>query len=551
MSSSRPVNYADHFRGARPTGAFGPVEIWSYTSSASYFAGDEISLAVSTTASSFELEIYRDGAERETVHRATLPGTEQRTPTDAYSNGCDWDPSFQLEIPNTWRTGAYIIELTAVGHERCARHHSFFVIKPSPNAERPRVAMILATYTWQAYNDWGGGSAYSLDTDATEPPGAEEDVTADPISALRSASGFSPRLSTKRPWARGLIDLPNSAPRVAIKNPVPHGWAPRYAHFEWAYANHYSHWSGCAGWASFDGHFVRWAEQAGVGLDLYTQEDLDADSNLLAGYACVVTVGHDEYWSAAGRAALDRFIENGGRYARFAGNIMWRVRVEDAGDAVVCYKYVPELDPLAKSDQSSRTGAFESLDLSDPCVTTFGGNGGRGGYSRVGGSAPRGAGGFTVYRNQHWALEGTDLYYGDLLGADVPLVAYEADGVDYTFRNGLPYPTGEDGTPDGLEILALTPTTFEEEDHSIDGGFLFTGDGDVAFGARALFGADTPANRQRFRYGCAAITCMPKGAGEVFCGGSTEWPYALAHGDAAAERVVLNVLGRYSADHEG
>jgi hypothetical protein len=224
------------------------------------------------------------------------------------------------------------------------------------------------------------------------------------------------------------------------------------------------------------------------------------------------------------------------------------VRLEDEGRTQVCFKYVPELDPQAAAeDRGLRTGMFESRAIARPPVTTFGANGGRGAYSRVGGCSPRGVGGFVVYRNDHWVFDGTDLYYGDVLGGDVPLVGYESDGVAYAFEHGLPLATGEDGAPAGLRILALTPITLAEEDHGVPGAFLEVGEGDLAFVAEAILGADTPEHRAVLRRGAAVITWMEKGAGEVVCCGTTEWPYALAKREPMVERITRNVLERFSA----
>jgi hypothetical protein len=293
---------------------------------------------------------------------------------------------------------------------------------------------------------------------------------------------------------------------------------------------------------------VRWAEQNGYAIELLTQWDLDRDPECLNSYVCVVTVGHDEYWTAAGRRVLDSFIERGGRYARFAGNILWQIRLENEGKTQVCHKYLPETDPLCEvEDRGKRTGAFESRAIGDPPVRTFGANGARGVYSRVGGSSPRGVGGFIVYRPDHWVFQGTDLYYSDVFGTNVPLVGYESDGVSYTFDRGLPFPTGADGAPPDLEILALTPVTLEEEDHGNEGGVIFTGDGDLSFITSAVLGEDTPEGREEFRRGAAVVTWMKKGRGEVVCGGSTEWPFALSQQEPIVERIVRNVLDRFSS----
>jgi hypothetical protein len=182
-------------------------------------------------------------------------------------------------------------------------------------------------------------------------------------------------------------------------------------------------------------------------------------------------------------------------------------------------------------------------------VAEFGGNATRGMYAGWGGSSIRGVGGFIVYRPRHWAFEGLDAYFGDVIGAETNVVSYEADGVDYTVRSGLPYPTGSDGTPDNLEILALTPTTAEEENHGNPGSLFDPLDNDLAGIATLRYGSDTPEHRDLCRYGAAMITSMPVGRGEVFCAGSTEWPASLHSGDRECAIVTRNVLRRFTQDH--
>ena len=363
--------------------------------------------------------------------------------------------------------------------------------------------MVAATYTWQEYNDWGGGCGYFSDEYI--------DHTADPLEVREKS--FKPRLSFHRPWSRGLIRTPVGAPRLA-QPPPPVGAAVGVPAADWAISHGYSVWTVAAGWARYDALTFRWLEANGYEPELLSQWDLDRDPAVLDGYRAVVTTGHDEYWTAAGRAVLDRFITEGGRYARLAGNIVWQVRMEDGLRTQVCHKYAAHADPERHSDDIDlRTGAFEGHYIDRPPVTTFGANGLRGVYSRMGGLSPRGAGGFIVYRPEHWAFAGADIYYADVLGGDIPLVGYETDGMDYTFRSGLPYPTGADGAPEGLEILALTPVTLEEQDHGQAGNLISIADGDLSFAAEAIHGEDTPENRNKLRYGSAAITSMPKGRG--------------------------------------
>ena len=512
------------------------LEIWGYTDRPSYAPGETVDLRVSTTATTWGFEVWRDGHSFEKVHQeGGLAGARYPIGDDVVAMGCRWPRGASFEVPSGWASGGYIVVLRGERDGREVTQDAFFVLRSAVPGQRSKLAMVAATYTWQEYNDWGGGCGYFSDEYV--------DHTADPLEVREKS--FKPRLSFHRPWSRGLIRTPVGAPRIA-QPPPPVGAAVGVPAADWAISNGYSVWTVASGWARYDALTFRWLEANGYEPALLSQWDLDRDPGVLDSYQAVVTTGHDEYWTAAGRAVLDRFIERGGGYARLGGNIVWQVRMEDDLSTQVCHKYAAHADPERHSDDiDRRTGAFEAHYIDRPPVTTFGANGFRGVYSRMAGLSPRGAGGFIVYRPGHWAFDGTDVYYGDVLGGSVPLVGYETDGVAYTFHRGLPYPTGEDGAPEHLEILALTPVTLEEEDHGQAGNLISIADGDLAFAAEALFAEDTPENRDRIRYGSAVITAMSKGAGEVFCAGTTEWCHALVVGDTQVETITRNVLNRF------
>ncbi|NNC80463.1 MAG: hypothetical protein HKN94_09960 [Acidimicrobiales bacterium] len=512
------------------------LEIWGYTGQPSYGPGDTLELHVSTTASTWGFEIWRDGAEFEQLHEVSgLGGDRQETPDDVVGAGCGWPVGATFEIPDDWPSGGYLIVFRGEKDGVEVSQDGFFVLRAAEPGVKSRLAMIVATYSWQEYNDWGGGCGYFSDEFI--------DHSMDPLEVREKS--FKPRLSLHRPWSRGLIRTPVGAPRLA-QPPLPFGAAVGVPAADWAISNGYSVWTIANGWARYDGLTARWLEAEGYEPELLSQWDLDRDPTVLENYGAVITTGHDEYWTAVGRDALDNFIERGGRYARLAGNIVWQVRLEDDLRTQVCHKYAAHADPeRANPDRNVRSGAFEAHYIDNPPVTTFGANGFRGVYSRMAGLSPRGPGGFIVYRPGHWAFDGADVYYGDVLGGELPLVGYESDGIAYTFRDGLPFPTNEDGTPENLEILAITPVTLEEEDHGHAGSMITIADGDLAFAAEAVFGADTPDNRDKLRYGSAVITHMPKGQGEVFCAGTTEWCYALATGHTQVEIITRNVLNHF------
>lgn len=183
-------------------------------------------------------------------------------------------------------------------------------------------------------------------------------------------------------------------------------------------------------------------------------------------------------------------------------------------------------------------------------MTTWGVNGHKGVYAMIGGATPRGSGGFTVYRNKHWAFADADLYYGDILGGSVPVIGSEVDGIEYTFRYGLPYPTGEDGAPMDLEILALAPAIAGEETdhgHPPEAHFLGPAERDAVQYVETLGLEVTPENLDKFVRGCAAITNMKKGKGEVFCVGTLHWVHGLTQNEKFVEAVTRTVMDRYSA----
>jgi hypothetical protein len=287
-------------------------------------------------------------------------------------------------------------------------------------------------------------------------------------------------------------------------------------------------------------------EERGYELEYLTQHDLHFDPSSLDRYSTVVIVGHDEYWTWEMRDRIDEFVDRGGSIARFAGNFLWQVRLSDDGSTQYCYR-TPERDPKAVAEPTRITTAWDYLPLGRPGAATMGLTGMGGTYNRYGVAVPRSSGGFTIYRPEHWAFEGTDLYYGDLLGGTpVNLATFELDSVEYTFRRGLPYPTFEDGAPETLEILALAPAVRGEEDR-FGGHVPLNGPmEETEFLMRAI-GDRIPQHHHELKgRGAGMIAAFSRGKGEVFNGGSTEWPRALEMRDPFVEKIVRNVLDRFS-----
>jgi hypothetical protein len=503
--------------------------VWCYADRLSYGSGDTIRVHTCTPRARYDLRLYRDGALRTEVFAATnLPGRYHETPADCSVSGCGWPVALEIPVPRDWPSGGYILNIRA-GEDAPEVAHHFPIIIRAPRPSAPDAILLIAcTATWVAYNDWGGSNFY-------------EGV------AGSSGDQASPVVSTQRPFSRGFAWLPEGAPRIPLREPPAMGAALRYPHMEWAYANGFSKKYASAGWASYERHFCRWAEAQGLRLDVATQHDLHADAGLLDGYACVAVVGHDEYWSWEMRDAIDAYVDGGGRVARFAGNFQWQIRVEDEGRRQVCYKAAAATqDPVRDSDRRRLTAMWDSTEVARPGALTFGLTGIGGIYAGWGGCVPRGSGGFTVYRPEHWAFAGSDLYYGDQLGAAANVFGYEVDGCDYVIRDGLPFATGRDGAPETMEILAFGLATSLEPDHGNAGSVFFIGDADVREQAGQVAGRTDEATLDRFRRGSGMIACFQRGRGEVFNAGSCEWVAGLIARDPFVETVTLNVLRAYT-----
>ncbi len=505
------------------------LEIWGYTDAMSYAPGDSVDLRVSTTADTWDFEVGRDGQTYDVVLTVDgLPGVRHETPADCYATGCGWPVVYSFAVPEDWRPGGYLITLRGFRGDEVVEEHHFILIRRAATAKPAPFLFLCATGTWVAYNCWGGANAY------------------EGIAGEDSAS-FSPILSIQRPWSRGFCRLPQGAPRAVPEQPQRPGDMARYPYMEWAYAYGYSKKYASAGWASYERHFARWAEGEGYDLDFATQHDLAADPGCLNGYACVIIVGHDEYWSREMREALDSYTEDGGHVARFAGNFFWQIRLEDEGRRQVCYKYTAkESDPVEGTDKAHLlTGAWDELAVDWPGAQSLGANGTLGIYAGLGNCVGQGAGGFTIYRPDHWALSGAGLGYGDVLGAGSRIFGYEVDGLAHRIEDGLPFPTGSDGADTDIEIIGLGLGTNEEADHSVWGETLYIGRADAEWLADAMHGELTPETYDRVRRGNGVMIHWHRGQGEVFNAATCEWVAGLINRDQQVEQVTRNVLNRF------
>jgi hypothetical protein len=275
-------------------------------------------------------------------------------------------------------------------------------------------------------------------------------------------------------------------------------------------------------------------------------QDLERHPEILEGPRLYLSVGHDEYWSWGMRDALDAFVGRGGNAAILSGNTcFWQVRFDPDHRGMTGYKYRADEDPiLGTTDERLLTSCWSDRRIGRPETSTIGLTFSRGGYSKYGLGATDASGAYTVHRPDHWVFDGTELEAGREFGRTDVVVAYECDGCAFEGGpDGLPIPTGVDGAPDGLEILATAPAHLWAR-HEQPSRYTHE-PGDLEQCSMALFGDTAPEHLAELGDGHAVMAAFERpGAGTVVNVGVTDWVLGL--GDTVVERITRNVLDRLS-----
>jgi len=509
--------------------------IWGYSDRLSARPGEEVALHLAGTAPRCEVEIARVGRERCVVRRIDGVGLAPHpVPERAHLVGCQWPEATRIAVPRDWGSGYYDVVLR--GSDGAAARHFFVVKTPRPTAS---AALVLATNTYHAYNWWGGANTYMW-VGGPDPAPVPSDLAHHTVAA---------RLSTQRPFSAGIMKPRSPTHRIVTRERRGFRERPSVGEVADEIMAGGQGWDCPAGFLDKWEHaFVAWAEETGYALDYLTDYELESEPEALGGYRVALFVGHSEYWSWDQRAEVERFVDAGGRVAIFSGNTCyWQCRWEDGGRTFVAYKSKAENDDPLATDPARRhlaSGLWSCAGVGKPEASLTGLSFLFGGYHRFGLCVSRGLGGYTVWRDDHWALEGTDLYWGDVFGDDCRLVGYENDGCPLTFgADGLLHAVPGLGVPPQLEIIATAPTTLGEPAHEEYSRVVPPEAWDVL--TRAYAGTDSPENRRRMMRGHAVMASFKRGAGEVFNSGTTEWAYGLAARNPFVERITRNVLDRF------
>ena len=269
----------------------------------SVIPGETVRLYVSTESAGFTVTAFRIGNYQNSDAQAVWTSPRQTGGVQAAAViqqptntiVAPWHPSLTVETQG-WLPGDYLLRLDGeTGDQR------FVPLTVRTASNVGRVVVINAVTTWQAYNQWGGYSLYK-GPDGKRP-------------------SRSRAVSFDRPYEAGM--------------------------------------QGAGQFLEFELGFLRVAERAGVPLGYATDTDLHADPHLLDGARAVFTLGHDEYWTTAMRAAATAARDHGVNLAFLGGNEVYRhmrFAATPLGDnrLEINYKSAAE-DPISTTDPSEST----------------------------------------------------------------------------------------------------------------------------------------------------------------------------------------------------
>jgi hypothetical protein len=172
-----------------------------------------------------------------------------------------------VDVPTGGRftDGLYLVVARSIQRTTQPQFHPFVVTNASSDA---RVVVQLATFTYQAYNAWGGQSLYAYNS--------------------TGATGTS----------------------IAINRP-------------------YDIFDGLGFLLLGDLQLVQWLDRSGYSVTFATNFDTHRNQRLMDGRALFVTNFHDEYWTSSMRDNLEGWVANGVHAAFLSANsIYWQAELD-------------------------------------------------------------------------------------------------------------------------------------------------------------------------------------------------------------------------------
>jgi hypothetical protein len=381
-----------------------------FLSAVSAEQGDELTLYVNSSARRLYVKAYRLGwyqgkGARLVEDLGSAPARVQPPPHITPGINmveCHWSPTMRVGVGD-WPPGYYLLR---IGTDRGWSQWVPLVVRD--DTSRARIVVQSSVTTWQAYSLWGGYSLY-LGQDA---------------AGGQSFDNRARVVSFDRPYAPS--DEDGSADLFGNEYPL-----------------------------------VALVERLGLDVTYWTDVDLHRRPQLLSNHSCLVSLGHDEYWSSSMRFGVEGAVRRGLNFAVLGANACYRhIRLDPSPLGVdrreVCYKVAAE-DPFYGHRNAEVTSDWDAPPDPRPESALIGIM-----YQAYGGS-----GDMVVVDDSHFAFRGTGLRNGSRI-RDV--IGSEFD----RYMPGPPAPTDE-------QILCHSPTNSVAGPLMSDMGYYTTTGGGGVF----------------------------------------------------------------------
>jgi N,N-dimethylformamidase len=435
-----------------------------------------------------------DGSEYNWTHKPEHYGAIHFHDDDLYD--CGWETDFSWSVPEDLPSGLYGAYLRQEGHE----DYVPFVVRPPRGTARAPLALLLPTASYWAYAN------RHVEVEWRE----RENV----VGYFASVDPTALFLHEHPEYGVSMYDEHSDGSGVCYASRLRPVLNMRPKERLWQ--------------LPADTHIIDWLEEKGIAYDVITEDDLDAEGEvLLAPYRCVMTGTHPEYPSKRMMDAYAAFQNHGGRFIYLGGNgFYWRT------------SYHPELPgviEMRRAEDGIRSWAAEGGEYYHSFTGELGGM-----WRRMG-RAPQSVAGTGM------TAQGFDLstYYERTPDSFDPRVAFIFEGIGDTERIGafgiigggaagweIDRADASLGTPPHALVVA-TATDFSSVYHWVKEELTHT--------HSANTGDTCPYVR------CDMIFYETLNGGAVFSTSSIAWAGALAHNgyDNNVSRITENVIRRF------
>src|SRR2546430_8544039 len=296
----------------------GSTNIQGFATDISVNAGLTVFFKISTSATSYSINVYRMGYYQGNGARfvasvspsVALPQSQPPCLWDGSTGLTDcgnWVVSASWTVPSTATSGVYFAQLTR--QDTGEASPMLFVVRN--DASHSDILAQTSDTSWHAYKDYGRYSFYSGEL------------------------GRAYKVSYNRPF-----NVPNM--------------------YAWFFSAEYP--------------MIRWLEANGYDVSYFTGVDTHRNRALITQHKVFMSIGHDEYWSGGQRANVEAARAAGVNLAFFSGNeIFWKTRWESSVDGtstpyrtLVCYKETLANRVIDPADPPTWTGTWRDSRFSPP-----------------------------------------------------------------------------------------------------------------------------------------------------------------------------------------